>query len=168
MAKRLNPQWHESISTARLSVQNLSWSPTRSGDPLLHTTTLDLDAGNVLGIVGVQQVKQRCCVCSIGSIDPLQGLSMSMMKTSGLSARAVAQRVAAVLQEQPSDFALTVGEIIALGRTPHRREFAGTTGVHDKDIIESALDQLNLKGFEDRHVGTLSGGERQRIIIHCA
>ena len=38
-----------------------------------------------------------------------------------LSARTVAQRIAVVLQEQPSDFALTVEEIIALGRTPHRR-----------------------------------------------
>ncbi len=70
-----------------------------------------------------------------------------------------------MLQEQPSDFALTVGEIVALGRTPHRRGFAGTIGAHDKDIINAALDRLELHGFADRHLDTLSGGERQRVMV---
>ena len=70
-----------------------------------------------------------------------------------------------MLQEQPSDFALTVGEIVALGRTPHRRGFGGNTGSRDKDIINDALDRLDLHGLSDRHLGTLSGGERQRVMV---
>lgn len=82
-----------------------------------------------------------------------------------LSARAVAQRIAAVLQEQPSDFALTVSEIVALGRTPHRRGFGGVGGARDAEIVAAALEQLDLHGLAHRHLGTLSGGERQRVMV---
>jgi iron complex transport system ATP-binding protein len=81
-----------------------------------------------------------------------------------VSARTVARRVAAVLQEQPTDFALTVREIVELGRTPHRGGFAAG-GERDAEIIDEALDRLDLAGLAARRFGTLSGGERQRVVV---
>lgn len=80
------------------------------------------------------------------------------------SARSVAQRVAAVLQEQPTDFALTVAEIVALGRAPHRSAFASASD-RDGQIVSDALERLNLLDYATRAFGTLSGGERQRVMI---
>ena len=62
-----------------------------------------------------------------------------------LSARETARRIAAVLQEQPSDFALSVQEIVALGRTPHGRGFAGSSGAHDRQTIADALIALAFR-----------------------
>ena len=155
------------MSAAKLCVQGVSWSPERSADTLLHSTNFALEAGRVLGIVGPN---------GAGKTTLLRLLYRFHRPTTGtvlvdgediwaLSARSAAQRIAAVLQEQPSDFALTVGEIVALGRTPHRRGFAGTIGAHDNYIIDGALHQLDLHGFADRHLDTLSGGERQRVMV---
>ena len=152
---------------ASLRVQDLSWSPARGAETLLHPISFELTAGNVLGVVGPN---------GAGKTTLLRLLYRFHRPTTGtvhidgddiwdLSARASAQRVAAVLQEQPSDFALSVGEIVALGRTPHRRGFGGSTGAKDKDIIDSALEQMNLFGLVHRHLGTLSGGERQRVMV---
>jgi iron complex transport system ATP-binding protein len=81
-----------------------------------------------------------------------------------LSARRVAQRVAAVLQEQPTDFALSVAEIVALGRAPHRRALAGPSA-HDRHVVDHALERMSLSDFAHRQFGTLSGGERQRVMV---
>lgn len=155
------------MSAAALSVIDLSWSPGRRTAMLLHPTSFELAAGRVLGIVGPN---------GAGKTTLLRLLYRYHRPTTGavridgddiwsLSAQAVAQRVAAVLQEQPSDFALTVGEIVALGRTPHRRGFAGNNRAHDKAVTDGALDQLDLTNLSERHLGTLSGGERQRVMV---
>jgi len=150
-----------------ISVHNLSWMPKRGKDTLLHDTSFALAAGQVLGVVGPN---------GAGKTTLLRLLYRFHRPTTGavhidgddiwaLPARSVAQRVAAVLQEQPSDFALTVGEIVALGRTPHRRGFGGVNGAHDRHIIEGALTRLELHGLAARRLGTLSGGERQRVMV---
>jgi iron complex transport system ATP-binding protein len=155
------------VTGADLSVEDLSWSPQRGSETLLLPTSFNLEAGRVLGVVGPN---------GAGKTTLLRLLYRFHRPTTGkvavdgediwtISARSVAQRVAAVLQEQPSDFALTVAEIVSLGRTPHRQGFAGTIGTHDSEITEDALERLDLRRLSSRHLGTLSGGERQRVMV---
>ena len=155
------------MSAAHLSVQSLSWSPGRGGKALLSDIGFDLAPGRVLGVVGPNGAGKTTL---LRLLYRFHRPDTGTVRVDGddiwsLPARTVAQRVAAVLQEQPSDFALTVGEIVALGRTPHRRGIVGNAGSRDKDIIEAALDQLDLHGLAYRHLGTLSGGERQRVMV---
>ncbi|MEL6550114.1 MAG: ABC transporter ATP-binding protein [Pseudomonadota bacterium] len=155
------------MTAEALSARDLSWSPRRGSPALLQPMSFDLPAGRVLAVVGPN---------GAGKTTLLRLLYRFHRPTTGhvliggndiwsMSARMAAQRVAAVLQEQPSDFALTVGEIVALGRTPHRRGFAGTTGSNDLEIIDRVLEQMDLRGLADRHLGSLSGGERQRVMV---
>ncbi len=152
---------------ACLSVKDASWHTPSSRKPVLHPISFDLSPGQVLGIVGPN---------GAGKSTLLRLLYRYYRPTSGsveiddndiwrLSARDTARKVAAVLQEQPTDFALTVREIVALGRTPHRTGFGGASGRRDAEIIASALERLGLGGFAERHLGTLSGGERQRVMV---
>ncbi|MEM8554645.1 MAG: ABC transporter ATP-binding protein [Pseudomonadota bacterium] len=153
-------------NAASLELRDVSWS-LRGGKSVLHQTSFTLAPGRVLGIVGPN---------GAGKTTLLRLLYRYQRPTTGsvhvngkniwkLNARTAAQMVAAVLQEQPTDFALTVREIVALGRTPHRKGFAGGGGARETEIINSALDRLDLHGFADRHLGTLSGGERQRVMV---
>ncbi|MEM0947177.1 MAG: ABC transporter ATP-binding protein [Pseudomonadota bacterium] len=155
------------MSPASLCVANLSWSPGRGGAPVLHATSFELAAGRVLGIVGPNGAGKTTLLRLLYRFyRPVTGtVRVDGDDIWSLSARGVAQRVAAVLQEQPSDFALTVQEIVALGRTPHRRGFGGAGGARDADIIARALEQLRLDGLAYRRLGTLSGGERQRVMV---
>ena len=155
------------MTSATLSVQNLSWGPSRRADTLLHQTSFDLAAGRVLGIVGPNGAGKTTLLRLLYRFHrPATGrVLVDGDDIWSMPARQVAQRVAAVLQEQPSDFALTVGEIVALGRTPHRKGFVGDADGHDNAIIEEALARLNLDGLAHRQLGTLSGGERQRVMV---
>lgn len=81
-----------------------------------------------------------------------------------LSARDAACRVATVLQEQPTDFALTVREMVALGRTPHRSGLIGASA-YDKHVVEDTLNLVSLRRFADSPFNKLSGGERQKVMI---
>jgi len=155
------------MTAAQLDVQSVTWAPARGKPKRLHETGFSLSPGRVLGVLGPN---------GAGKTTLLRLLYRFHRPTSGqvlvdeqdiwsLPPRRVAQRVAAVLQEQPSDFALTVAEIVQLGRTPHRKGFASTGGARDRDIVEAALERLDLAGFAHRHLGTLSGGERQRVMV---
>ncbi|MEU9625061.1 ABC transporter ATP-binding protein [Streptomyces sp. NPDC088251] len=75
-----------------------------------------------------------------------------------------ARHIAALPQERGSEFELTVREIVAMGRTPYKRAFAGENGA-DRDIAERALQQVGLAGHGGRRFSALSGGERQRALL---
>ena len=152
--------------SASLTVENVSWAPGRRSDPILHSTSFDLAAGRVLGIVGPNGAGKTTLLRLIyGFHRPLTGsVRIDGTDLAALPPRATARLVAAVLQEQPTDFALTVREIVALGRVPHRTGMA-TASRADEQIIEAALDRLDLHGMSGRTLSTLSGGERQRVMV---
>ena len=152
---------------ARLWVENLSWSEPRSQRKIIQPIRLELAPGRVLGIVGpngagkstLLRLLYRYHVPTTGSV------KVDNVDIWSVPARVAAQTVAAVLQEQITDFALTVREIVTLGRMPHRKGFGGGAGAQDKAIVQGALDRLDLSNFSSRKLGTLSGGERQRVMV---
>ena len=152
---------------ACLEVKGASWNAPRSRKPVLHPISFDLLPGQVLGIVGPNGAGKSTLLRLLYRYHrPASGaVKIDNNDIWKLSARDTARKVAAVLQEQPTDFALTVREIVALGRTPHLTGFGGTSGRRDASIIAGALEQLDLGGFAERHLGTLSGGERQRVMV---
>ncbi|MFB8754650.1 ABC transporter ATP-binding protein [Streptomyces nigra] len=81
-----------------------------------------------------------------------------------LPVRHLARTVAAVVQESAADFDLVVREVVAMGRTPHKRLLAGDTP-EDAELIDSALLAVDAVHLADRTFDRLSGGERQRVLI---
>ena len=154
-------------SAAHLSVEGASWSEPKSKRTILKPISFDLAPGGVLGVVGPNGAGKSTL---LRLLYRYHAPTIGVVKVDGVDiwsvpARKAAQTVAAVLQEQPTDFALTVREIVALGRTPHRKGFGGGAGAWDKAIVQDALDQLGLAHFASRQLGTLSGGERQRVMV---
>ncbi|KKJ78757.1 iron ABC transporter ATP-binding protein [Kiloniella litopenaei] len=155
----------EGQKSALLEAKELSWGPKGKPD-LLSNVSFRAEPGRVLGIVGSNGAGKSTLLRLLYRFhQPRTGqVLINDQDIWGMSPRSAAQKIAAVLQEQPTDFALTVWEIVALGRTPHRRGFA-QAGSEDKAIIENALATLNLQDFAKRSFGTLSGGERQRVMV---
>ncbi|MEH6631780.1 MAG: ABC transporter ATP-binding protein [Halopseudomonas aestusnigri] len=148
-----------------LEARNLSWGPN-GRDVILHETSFKVGAGRILGIVGPNGAgKSTLLRLLYRYYRPRTGqVLVGGEDIQIMGARSSAQRIAAVLQEQPTDFSLSVREIVALGRTPHRRGLSGN-GTRDVEIVSSALSQLDLLEFANRYFGTLSGGERQRVMV---
>lgn len=154
------------MSAASLVAENISWAPHKSLPRLLHPVSFEIQPGQVLGVVGPN---------GAGKSTLLRMIYHYQQPTSGhiwvdgediwsLAPRAAARKVAAVLQEQPGAFGLSVRDIVTLGRTPHRLGFS-TPGAHDADIVEAAILRMDLQHLTDRDFGILSGGERQRVMV---
>ena len=135
---------------------------------ILKPIHFDLAPGRILGVVGPNGAGTPIHI--VAAAHRYYKPTVGAVKIDGVDiwsvpARINAQTVAAVLQEQPTDFALTVREIVAPGRTPYREGFGGGAGARDRDIVQGALDQVGLAPFANRQLGTLSGGERQRVMV---
>ncbi len=154
------------MNAASLTVTDVSWAPRRRDPLLLHETSFHVEAGQVMGVVGPNGAGKTSLLRLIyGFNKPRTGdISVGGQLLGTMAPKLVARKVAAVLQEQPSDFSLTVREIVALGRVPHRVGVAAQ-GKRDAAIIAAAIDRLDLKGFEHRSLSTMSGGERQRVMV---
>ena len=155
------------IPAASVSVKNVSLSIPRSNHNILTEISFDLLPGRVLGIVGPN---------GAGKSTLLRLLYRYHKPTTGtveiggkdiweMTARDTAKKVAVVLQEHPTDFGLTVRELVALGRTPHHIGFGGGNGGRDEQVVEAALQRMEVRTFSNRSLGTLSGGERQRVMV---
>lgn len=152
---------YSAANPAHLELDGVSWS-----GGILHPISLTLEPGRVLGVLGANGAGKSSLLRLIYRFHkPQRGrVQLDGNDIHRMSARSVAQRVAAVLQEQPTDFALTVAEIVALGRAPHRNAFSGASD-RDTQIIRDALERMSLLDYANRAFGTLSGGERQRVMI---
>ena len=150
--------------TPVVELHGVHWGPKRHPD-ILHDLTFSVSAGEVLAICGANGAGKSSLLRLLyrhqaprkGTVR-LMGRDLWLMK-----APEAARIVAAVLQEQPTDFALTARQIVALGRLPHRKGFG--PGTHDHDVVEASLRRMDLTDFADRPFGTLSGGERQRVMV---
>lgn len=150
---------------AGLAAEAVTWGPSRK-PAILHPCSFSVAPGRILGIVGANGAgKSTLLRLLYRYLRPTDGrVLLDGVDIWSLTAGEIARSVAVVLQEQPTDFALTVGEIVALGRTPHRTGFA-SGGEVEAEIVRGVLARLDLGGFATRMFGTLSGGERQRVMI---
>lgn len=84
-----------------------------------------------------------------------------------LKQKELAREIATVHQQNtvPSD--ITVKELVAYGRIPHKKYFQGNTE-SDDEIIEWAIKRTGLEKLKDKAVMGMSGGERQRAFIAMA
>lgn len=154
------------MKAAGLIAEDISWAPRKNQPKLLHPVSFEVKPGQVLGVVGPN---------GAGKSTLLRMIYRYQAPTSGRvlvdgddiwagPPRAAARKVAAVLQEQPGAFGLTVREVVMLGRTPHRLGYS-TPGTDDANIVNNALNRMDLRHIEFRDLGNLSGGERQRVMV---
>ena len=77
-----------------------------------------------------------------------------------------AKRLSIVLTVRPETGNLTVREVVALGRLPHRQGLWGSrNAAADAEAVERAMQLTTTSAWSERPVSRLSDGERQRVFI---
>lgn len=152
-----------------IEVDRVTWGPQR-GPAILSDLSFTIPQGQVVAVCGANGAGKSSLLRLLYRFHaPRQGVVRLMGEDIWrLTAPQVARQLAAVLQEQPTDFALTGRQIIALGRLPHRRGFSAglaTPTADDAHHIDAAIARMELGPLADRPFGTLSGGERQRVML---
>ncbi len=148
---------------------DVSWGP-KGGPDILSDISFAVPQGQIMAICGANGAGKSTLLRLIYRHHaPRRGTVRLMGRDIWrISATEAARSLAAVLQEQPTDFALTARQIVALGRLPHRRGWGAglsTPGGEDAAIIDAAILRMDLTALADRPFGTLSGGERQRVMV---
>jgi iron complex transport system ATP-binding protein len=72
----------------------------------------------------------------------------------------IAKHRAVLSQAVEVAFALTVREVVMMGRYPH---FGGRPGPVDEEVVDKMMAYFDVTEFAARDYQTLSGGERQRV-----
>ncbi|KUI46426.1 histidinol phosphatase [Mycobacterium sp. GA-1199] len=133
---------------------------------LIRNVSVRVERGEMVAVVGPN---------GAGKTTLLRTLYRAQRPTSGrvlvdgedvwqMSAKRAARRIAAVLQDAPADFALTVFDVVAMGRTPYKRAFDGDNA-DDRRVIAEALESVDLSGLANDPFDRLSGGQKQRVMI---
>ena len=136
------------------------------GRAVLTDVSFRLAPGETLGLLGENGAGKstllRCCARLARPGSARCGSPASI--SGSLTPRAVARKIAVVLQEGAADPRLSVGELVTLGRLPHRHGLTGPSAA-DRVAVERAMQVMRIDAFRDRPLGELSGGERQRAAI---
>ncbi|MEU0313970.1 ABC transporter ATP-binding protein [Nocardioides sp. NPDC006273] len=146
----------------------LSW--TYGTTTILEDVDVASHEGRVLGLIGPNgSGKTTLLRLLYGALRGSGTVEIDGDELTGLPAKEVARRLAVVVQESGTadpnfSGALTAGEMVLLGRTPHLSAFARAGG-HDLEIAAECLERVGGTHLGPRSFAALSGGERQRVLI---
>ena len=146
----------------RLRGLTLGYGPA-SAPPIVADLDLDVPAGRVTAIIGAN---------GCGKSTLLRGLTRQLAPRAGsievlgrdaarASARDYARTVALLPQHPVAPEGMTVAQLVARGRHPHRGLLGGRAAGDDA-AVAAALESTDLVELAEREAGTLSGGQRQR------
>jgi iron complex transport system ATP-binding protein len=137
-----------------------------AGASVLRNVSLSLAPGEFVGLIGANgSGKTTLLRVLLGLLTPSTGeVRVGGTPITSLSRREIALRATMVQQEARIDFAFTVREIVAMGRTPYLGRFKPESGP-DRAAIQRAMRATDTLKLADRSVMELSGGERQRVHV---
>jgi len=133
---------------------------------VLHGIDLEVSAGQRVGLLGPNGSGKSTLLRCLAGLLPAgaQQVRLNGIALDALPLRQRARQMAFVTQYAEVDGDLSVGQIVALGRTPHRRLLQGWHA-EDEQAVAEALRLMQLTSLRDRQWRHLSGGERQRCQI---
>lgn len=135
------------------------------GKSVLAGVDVQVRPGEVVSLVGPNGAgKSTLLKCLNRILQPHAGsVTLDGQALHVMSRRQLAQRVAYVPQQTAAAMALTVADMVALGRAPYRGGGAGAAD--DAEIVADAIERLDLQALALRSYDQLSGGERQRVLL---
>ena len=144
----------------------LGYSQDGVRKPLLENLNFELVAGELTCLLGPNGVGKSTLIKAIlGEISPWEGrLLLEQAPLSSYSIPDRAKHIAVVLTDPIYPGNLTVGQLVALGRTPHTN-WLGKLSDKDQFLIEKALADTHIGYLRDARLGELSDGQRQKAMI---
>lgn len=139
---------------------------------VLDGLTFDVRAGEILGVIGPNGSGKTSLLKLLAHVLTSQegvvrlfGRDLAHMRQD-----AVARAVALVPQDSPEVFPFTIGEMVLMGRFPHRARGwnlggFGWESTEDIQLAEKAMRETDVAHLASRLIRDVSGGERQRAII---
>lgn len=148
----------------KLEVQGLSYAYDNT--PVIENVHLTVGTGEFVGIIGPNgSGKSTLLKSAYGVLKPTEGqILLDGQNIFHIKKRDFAKQVAVVGQENTMPFNFTSREIVAMGRTPHKRLLEPDSW-KDSEIVDDAMSKMGILDLAERDFSSLSGGEKQRVLI---
>ena len=136
---------------------------------VLKGVSLKIEEGKITTIMGANGCgKSTLFSLMTKNLYPRKGnIFLKGKNIQNLNLKEFARKVAIVQQYNSASDDITVENLVAFGRTPHKKMMQGDSA-EDERMIQWALEVTNLTEYRDREVSRLSGGQRQRVWITMA
>lgn len=124
------------------------------------------ERGSLVALLGRNGTGKSTLLRAIASLGRTTTGSITIdgMEVGDIPAATLARKVAFVNTERVDVEALSVHDLVAIGRAPYT-DWMGRIGAEDEAVIERAMTVAGILSMRDRRVDTLSDGECQRVMI---
>jgi iron complex transport system ATP-binding protein len=145
-----------------ITVRDLTWGVR--DHTILHHISAACPEGAVTGLLGPNgSGKTSLLHLMAGLRRPAAGtVRLGEDDVHRMAARARARRIAVLEQHSSTGLPLTAGQVVELGRIPHRGRWPARRD-EGADEIGEAMRLAEVTHLAERDWQTLSGGERQRV-----
>ena len=133
---------------------------------VLNQINASAKPGELVGLAGPNGSGKTCLLKTLaGLITPDAGeVSFSGQSVHSLAPRVRAQYIAWLAQGRSAVWALSVRELVSLGRAPYRGRL-GKFSTDDNDVVDQALVSAHCSELQNRRFDQLSGGEQARVLL---
>ncbi len=132
--------------------------------PLLKDVSFTLDRPELVCVIGPNGVGKTTLVKCINKLLKLDSGSVTLdgEDIAGMHLMELARRMAFVPNRLDSVFRTSVAEMVLMGRFPFA-QWANSD--RDLDVVDRAMDALNLQPLSHRDISELSSGQMQKVLI---
>ncbi len=133
---------------------------------LLSNLNLTLNAGKLVALLGQNGAGKSTLLCTLTCDEkPIAGnIAVNGIDIANISQRERSRTIGLVSTDRIQAGALTVTELVELGRQPYTGIF-GRLGKEDRKIVTEAIESVGITAKADSYVAQLSDGERQKAMI---
>lgn len=133
----------------------------------LEDVSLTIPQQTRTAIVGPNGAGKSSLMKAILGLETVTSGRIELLGESGNIAQIVEKKVAYIPQSSRVNwnFPATVFEIVLMGRYAHINNILKRPSRLDKEIVDAALEKMNLQEVRNRQIDQLSGGQRQRVFI---
>lgn len=137
-----------------------------NGNPLIKNISIGIEQGEIVTLIGPNGSGKSTILKSITKhLASISGtVFIGKDKLDTLSYRELSKRVAVVLTERIKPELMTCRDVVASGRYPYTNRM-GILTERDEEIINDAMEKVNVLDLSQRSYDAISDGQRQRILL---
>ncbi|MEM9391109.1 MAG: ABC transporter ATP-binding protein [Bacteroidota bacterium] len=144
----------------------IGYKTKRSLLELEKDLNIKIHNGELVCLIGPNGCGKSTLMRTIAGLQkPLNGETfIAEVDVKNIKPHQYARLLSLVLTDKVHVGAMTVMDIVSIGRYPYTNYFAKLKS-SDYEIIERSLDSVHLNTYKDRFFSELSDGEKQRVLI---